>query len=479
MQLETIGHGGKGSASRRCLVRAIVRAGVEPAPAAALMQAPAPTSTLAPLAAESAHAPAPAPTFADWLRARLPPGGKVVTGEDGKVAVVHTAAAGDTARSIARAYLDLTDVYFADDLAKAIAGQHASLKAGTSVAIPRLLSEPYKSPEDDRLRWPPERALKGVYISGLFAGAYWPATLQKLGERKLNAVVLDGKGYDGPITYPSHVKLALETGAAKNPPIPDMSRAIRFAHARGVHVIMRIACFHDPWTAKNAPRLSLMSDSGKPFQMGWLDPANPEAQDYVVDLAREAVDLGADEIQLDYVRFPVQSRGISHAVLPAPDGHRSQAMKAFVQRVHEVTEAHHVPLSLDVFGVTATDDTKDIEALGQNLGVIGAEADAVSPMLYPSHYGKGYLGFAEPGNHPEIIGIGTRGALERLKADNVATTIVRPWLQAMAFKSSAFGPQYVASEIKSAESSGAVGWLMWDPENTYWAVWEAIPPVKD
>ena len=452
--------------------------GPESTPAPALMQAPAPTATLAALAPESAHASAPAPTFADWLRARLPPGGTVVTGEDGKVAVVHTAVAGDTARSIARAYLDLTDVYFADDLAKAIAAQHASLKAGTSVAIPHLLSEPYKSPEDDRLRWPPERALKGVYISGLFAGAYWPATLQKLGERKLNAVVLDGKGYGGPITYPSHVKLALETGAAKNPPIPDMSRAIRFAHARGVHVIVRIACFHDPWTAKNAPRLSLMSDTGKPFQMGWLDPANAEAQDYVVDLAREAVDLGADEIQLDYVRFPVQSRGISHAVLPLPDGHRSQAMKAFVQRVHEVTEAHHVPLSLDVFGVTATDGTKDIEALGQNLGVIGAEADAVSPMLYPSHYGKGYLGFAEPGNHPEIIGIGTRGALERLKAANVAT-IVRPWLQAMAFKSSAFGPQYVASEIKSAESSGAVGWLMWDPQNTYWAVWEAIPPVKD
>jgi hypothetical protein len=456
--------------------------------AAVVSPSVSPTASDAHVAAPAlmqASAPAPKPAFADWLRARIPAGGTVEEDEGaagGPVRVVHTAAPGDTALSIARAYLDVTDVYFADDLAKAIAGKRptgAKIAPGTAIVIPHVVAEPYKSPEDDRLRWPPDRALKGVYISGLFAGAFWPATLEKLAARRLNAVVLDGKGYDGLLAYPSKVKLAVETGAAKNPPIPDMSRAIRFAHARGIHVIVRVACFHDPFAAKNAQRLSLMSDSGKPFEMGWLDPANPEAQDYVVDLAREAVELGADEIQLDYVRFPVQSHGISHAVLPPADGQRSQAIKAFVRRVHEVTDARHVPLSLDVFGVTATGATKDIELLGQNLGVIGPEAEAVSPMVYPSHYGSYWHGFTDPGNHPEIVGIGTRGALDRLQAGNVTQTIVRPWLQAMAFKSSAFGPQYIAQEIKSAESSGAVGWLMWDPRNNYWAVWDAIPPVKN
>ncbi len=408
----------------------------------------------------------------------MPPGGTVVEGDGGKLAVVHTATADDTALTIARAYLDLTDVYRAEDLSKAILERHATIARGASIEIPHLLSEPYRSPEDDRLRWPPERALKGVYISGLFAGSFWPETIDRLGVRKLNAVVLDGKSYDGPVTYPTEVKIAIETGASKNPPIPDMSRAIRFAHARGIHVIVRVSCFHDPWSAKYAPRLSLMSKSGKPFQMGWMDPANPEAQGYIVDLVKEVVALGADEVQLDYVRFPVQSRGISSADLPPPDGHRSRAMKAFVARVHEVTAAARVPLSLDVFGVTALGDASDIEALGQNLGVIGPEAEAVSPMIYPSHYARGFYGFDEPGNHPEIIGIATRGAVDRLKADKVNKTIVRPWLQAMPYKVSVFGPKYIAEEIKYAESSGAVGWLMWDPENTYWAVWQAIAPVR-
>jgi len=152
-------------------------------------------------------------------------------------------------------------------------------------------------------------------------------------------------------------------------------------------------------------------------------------------------------------------------------------MKAFVKRVHDVTESQHVPLSLDLFGVTATGDLSDIEALGQNIGVVGPEAEALSPMVYPSHYAKGWHGFDEPGNHAEIIGIGTKAALERLKVGKVAGTIIRPWLQASSFKTPAYGPQYILDEIKSAETSGAVGWLMWDPQNNYWAVWRALPVV--
>jgi hypothetical protein len=98
-------------------------------------------------------------------------------------------------------------------------------------------------------------------------------------------------------------------------------------------------------------------------------------------------------------------------------------------------------------------------------------------MVYPSHYASGWNGFDEPGNHPEIIGIGTKGAIAHLKAGHPSTTIIRPWLQASSFKSSAFGPQYIKDEIRSAEANGAVGWLMWDPSNSYWAVWGALPVI--
>ena len=213
--------------------------------------------------------------------------------------------------------------------------------------------------------------------------------------------------------------------------------------------------------------------------MGWLDPTNVEAQDYILGLAKEQIAAGADEIQLDYVRFPVQAQNINSAVMPKPDGSRARAIRGFVQRVHHLTEEKGIPLSLDIFGVTATGDQSDIDKLGQDIGTIGGEAEVLSPMVYPSEYSVGYRGFEQPGNHPEIVGIGTKGAVAKLKAAGNTKTIIRSWLQASSYKSTNYGPDYLIKEAKSAESNGGVGWLMWSPGCDYWAAWRAFPVVAD
>jgi hypothetical protein len=439
---------------------------------------PAPPAASTSTSAAPAVPASPGESLAAWLQPRMPAGGRVTTDGGGAVRVVHTVSAGDTALTVARAYLDLTSVYRAKDLAAEITKRvGGELAAGASVEIPHVLEAPYGTPEESRMRWPADRVMKGVFISGLFAGIYWPETLEKLATHGLNAVVLDAKDYMGTVNYPTKVRLAVELEAAKNPPIADYARAIRFAHARGIRVIARIPCFHDPWAAKRAPAISVLAVSGHPFEMGWLDPANPDAQSYLVDLVDEVIALGADEVQLDYVRFPVYSLGIKYAALPPADGHRSQAIKAFVRRVHDVTHAHDVPLSLDLFGVTATGIPSDIEALGQNIGVIGGEAEVLSPMLYPSHYAPGFLGFATPGDHPEIVGLGTKASIDKLAAATISDTLVRPWLQASAYKTPTYGPKYIEDEIRSAEAAGAIGWLFWDPDNDYWPVWRALPVV--
>lgn len=160
-----------------------------------------------------------------------------------------------------------------------------------------------------------------------------------------------------------------------------------------------------------------------------------------------------------------------------PDGHRTKAIEAFVARVHEVTAARQVPLSLDVFGIAASGPRGDVEALGQNIILLGPDSEAISPMVYPSHYPVGSLGFDHPGDHPELVGFGTRAAVAKLTAGQVPGTIIRPWLQAAPFRTTTFGPAYIEDEIKSAEANGAVGWLLWDAGNSYWAVWKALPVV--
>jgi len=417
-------------------------------------------------------------TFAAWLKERLPPGGAVVDAAGEPLGVTHTVKAGDTALTIAKAYLDLTDVYLAEDLAKEIGRARPSMAPGSTVVIPGLLRAPYKDPEHDRLGWPEDKALRAIYLGGKAATTTWLKTLDQLRERDMNAVVLDGKDYMGPVVYPSKVKWALETGATKNAPIVDLARTIRFAHARGIRVVMRISCFHDPWAAEKASRMSIQSKLGRPYPVGWLDPANREAQDYVVELAKEEIAAGADEIQLDYVRFPVQP-GLGNAALTKTGhGERPTLIRDFVRRVHEVTKAKNVPLSLDVFGVIATGVKEDKENLGQDLELLGPECEVLCPMVYPSHYPVGFLGYEVPGNHPEIIAYGTRAAVKVLAAAHIEGTLVRPWLQAFGWRSPEYGPNYLVQETVEAGKGGGTGWLMWNPSSDYHDAWNGIRPKK-
>ena len=425
--------------------------------------------------AASAPAKDPAGELLAYLEAHVPKGGKVEKGDPPRV--IHTVAAGETAESIAKAYLGLTEIYYDRDLAKELAKKN--LAPGAKVEIPSVITRPIKAdPKEERLGWPEDKALRGVFVTGSYASVAWPQTLDKLYERGLNAVVLDGKDYDGYVNYPSKAKIAVESGAIREKNIPDLARAIRFAHWRGVRVILRIPCFHDPWTDKHLPgsRLSIKyTPTGKPIHVDWIEPHNTEAQDYAIELAKEGLDAGADEIQLDYVRFPGHLKQ-SVAMLPDPKD-RSQIMKAFVKRVRAVTDAAGAKLSLDFFGVASTGIQDDIDRLGQDIPTVAPEADAISLMAYASHYGKGYMGWDEPADHPEVVAIANKTAVEKLKPTG-AKTVFRTWLQAFPLRVSHYGPAYVVAQAKHAEASVGIGWLMWSPGCEYSAVWGGWPVIN-
>ena len=422
-------------------------------------------------------AASPPAELAEWLKTHLPKGGSV---EGDPPKVFHTVSANETVLSIAGAYLSISDVYTPGELAAAIGRKNpGGAIIGKKLEIPNITTRViHDDPKDERLGWPEDRALRGIFITGPYAGIKWVESLDKLAERGLNAVVLDAKDYEGYINYPTKVKIAVETEAMRHAHIPDLARAIRFAHWRGIRIILRIPCFHDPWADKHAKdaRLSIrFTPTGKPIHVDWLDPTNTEAQDYAIDLAKEGIEAGADEIQLDYVRFPVHLSS-KVAVLPNKED-RSPIIRDFVKRVHAVTSAAGVALSLDFFGVASTGAIDDILYLGQHIPTVAPEADAISLMSYPSHYNKGYMGFAEPGEHPEVVGIGNTAAVKLIKPTGAAT-IFRTWLQAFPLRSANYGPAYVLAEAKSAESTGGVGWLMWSPACEYSAVWSAFPPLK-
>jgi hypothetical protein len=420
-----------------------------------------------------------------WLRTHAVPGVEI-SAHEGEVAVTYETKNGDTLASIARALLPLSETYvwtdFAEELVRANPALKSGIKEGTRIAVPNLVRAPRAEGPEGRLALPGGAAadVKGVYVRGTTAGGHgYVRLLDKLAEHGMNAIVLDTKDTDGVLTYPSKVPLAIEAGAVKEPPIADLPRAIRFAHDRGIRVVMRVSCFHDEWMQHNKGKeMSIRGKWGGIYPLGWLDPANEMAHEYLIDLAKEAIDAGADEIELDYVRYPVIGIKNADFHLDKIGKTKTEVIRDFVHDVHAVTRARQVPLSLDIFGVVAQGKRVDIDGLGQDIALLGPECEVLSPMVYPSHYAAGFLGFEIPGNHPELVGIGTKGTIRQLDGAASATgTLVRPWVQAVSYESPDYGPEYLRSELKSAVDNGSSGWLMWNPSQDYGTAWAASPKV--
>ena len=451
-----------------------------PLPAAVVT---APMVAPAPEPAKIEVAPAPPPpapkTFITWIREHLPEGGEVDVAKGEAPEVFHTAQPSESIEKIAGLYLNLTDVYLLNDLAedirKANPKSRYNLKPGTRLSIPHLLKAPYAEGDAARLGWPADKVLKGVYMRGDTAGGrLYVGILDRMAERGMNAIVLDTKDTDGWITYKSKVAIAVETKAIQPAAIRDLARAIRFAHDRGIRVIMRISCFHDELVSKEKLDMSIRGNWGGALKIGWFDPSNEAAHQYVIDLAKEGMDAGADEIQLDYVRYPVFGTKNADFHLKERNLTRVEVIRRFVHQVHDVTSARNVPLSLDVFGVIALGKRVDIDALGQEMSVLASECEALSPMVYPSHYAKGFMGFDEPGAHPELIAVGTKGSLDQI-AGIPHAAVIRPWLQDMNYQSPGFNAEYVRSEMKHAESAGGTGWLLWNPGQDYSYAFQVMP----
>ena len=427
-------------------------------------------------AAQADEAPRPLAPKA-WLHKHLPENATFSAG-----VVTHKARAGETFQSIAEQYLDLSSVYDAGDFAKDIAkanpdAKHGAL-SGTTITIPKLLDN---APKNAPIGEPEDKVMKGLYVRGVTASGHgYEPFLERVAAHGMNAIVLDVKDFDGLLTYPSHVAVAEEIGAMKKPPIRSYARAVQFAHQKGIRVIARISCFHDQLLAKMHPSMAIRGVSGHVYHNGWVDPKSEGAQQYVVDLTREAMNNGADEVQLDYVRFPVIGmKNIDYGLdTKANPEAKVEVITNFVEHIHALTKPRGIPLSLDVFGVIAFGKDADMENLGQDPSVLAKHAEFLSPMVYPSHFDPGFMNMDAPADHPELVGMGVKhmnAEITEHDGDAPHLAKVRPWASAMRHTATNYGAAYIQEEVRTSNQGGGTGWLLWNPAQVYDVAWSALP----
>ena len=174
--------------------------------------------------------------------------------------------------------------------------------------------------------------VKGIYISRAALGnADFVKHIQDLLENtELNAVVMDFKGDRGQLTFPTQVARAQEIGADSEAMIEDPAAFLEWFKDRGVYTIARIPVSKDNLLAQAHPEWAVINaNTGKiwrdPEKMGWVDPNHEAVWDYNVALAVEAAQMGFDEVQYDYVRFPTDGNvGVAQFSLPNTEENRTR-----------------------------------------------------------------------------------------------------------------------------------------------------------
>src|SRR5580698_6012248 len=379
---------------------------------------------------------------------------------------IYTAKRGESIPAVAHQYLKRTGYLTSSELSEAIRhvnGNRSSniLKNGEQITIPGILPAPIV---EKTVPVPKDFEVRAIYLTGVMAASdHGLRIIRHWREVGGNAVVFDIKDSDGSVNIPFEHPLLGQHKVY----IHDVPKFVRFLHQQNMHAIARIAIFRDERMVVEHPDLAVHSrKTGQPWRengkLVWTDPSNPQVQDYNIALAKHVAQLGADEIQFDYVRFPAEGDQKDAAFVfqkdqlvenqpenssltktetseaqnssplgtadnspgrkPRVDGEkgnksrrggtsttgkpvpprgpqRTDVITAFLKKAYAEIHPTGALLSLDVFGVMAWQRQVDLSHTAQDIVGMARYCDVLSPMIYPSHF-FGMDNIAHPGDEP-------------------------------------------------------------------------------
>jgi len=275
----------------------------------------------------------------------------------------------------------------------------------------------------------------------------------------VNAIQFDLKDEAGHVGHKTNVTLANDAAAALN--LYDLNDVVAELHARDIAVIGRIVAFADPIVAQyvyrtGQPDLAIQTPTGALYTgnyRGFTNFTHPTIINYTIDLALEAAQAGVDHILWDYLRRP--DGRLSGIVIPGLDGPVEAAVVAFTATADAALYPYRIQHGASLYGISA-DRPREI---GQDVAALKHHLDYVAPMIYPSHWGPGEYGVADPNRQPQAIVKATLNVW--LNATDGARARVIPWLEDTSYR--AYDrPFHVREQHRGTYAVGISEWLMWD-----------------
>ncbi len=358
--------------------------------------------------------------------------------------------------------------------------QHAERK--TSITFFDMDQSIKRFTYDSGLSFEYPDAVRGVYVTGNSAGgSRFNDLVNLIDNTDLNTMVIDIKEDHGNLTFKPDKNSPFADIATGN--ISDPEAMMKTLEEKQIYPIARIVVFKDTVLAENRPDLSF-TENGKVWKNNkkeaFVNPFEKEVWEYNVDIAKLAVEMGFQEIQFDYVRFPEGFENKDTSLDYSMGDYKELEMNNIKKRVEAVTDfvayareelsQYEVDVSVDIFGYAAT--LEETPGIGQNFSRISENVDIISSMIYPSHW-TSYFGIEKPDTEPYRL------VTEYAKVENEVLgklenqPVSRPWLQDFeapwlySGPAKKYGKAEVEAQIKALYENGIDEFLLWNAGNVY------------
>jgi hypothetical protein len=332
-------------------------------------------------------------------------------------------------------------------------------------------------------------SMRALYVNAWAAGSHdrMSELIRIADATEVNAFIIDIKESDTFLTYDSTaIATVKEIGGDQRPATKWLPELIDTLNAHGIYTVARIVVFKDRMLAEKKPEYAIRHTNGGLWRDkkggAWVNPYDKRVWDYNIAIAKEALDMGFGELQWDYVRFPdVTNTMRATMVYPGANGKsRQDNIRDFILYSKAQLAEYKVAVTADVFGLV-THDEGDVQ-IGQHWETVITAADAVLPMVYPSHYASGHYGFAKPGLVPyNLIRVSLTDAVVRTAfvkdSAKVAVGEIRPWLEAMSIRGLSYGSREVRQQIQATYDAGLKSWALWNPGSKYAEFEGALRPA--
>lgn len=358
-------------------------------------------------------------------------------------------------------------------------------------------------------------SVKAIYMTACVAGtpSFRDSLVALIDETEVNSVVIDIKDYSGTISFPPASEAWVPAWQAAACGTSDMKEFLATLHEKGVFVIGRITVFQDPFYTKVRPDLAVKRSDGVTVWkdhkgLSFIDVGARDYWDHLIALSVDAYNIGFDELNYDYVRFPSDGNmsdiAFTHAEASTYGNDKQANLEAFFAYLHEqmsdperFTAVRHentgrdaaVPwTSADLFGMTTTN--YDDLSIGQVQDRAAPYFDFIAPMVYPSHYPDGAFGYSDPNVYPyEIVHYAMKTGVERMLSSTtpmegfmhtrIGTSTpalyekpvytadkFRTWIQDFDYGGD-YDAADVRAQIQASYDAGVKSWMIWAPSNIY------------